>query len=224
MTTDTSSPFVITIGRLSGTGGRQFGRELATRLGIAYYDKDILSRAAADTGLGPNVFHHNNDKRGFLRQLVGAVQPFIGGGDFYGGGLTEENAFTLQSGVIKKLAADHSCVIVGRAADYILAEHPRISRIFLTANTEDRIRRVMDEKKVDFKTARHAMQRVDERRASYYNFHTSGTWGNAENYDLCLNLSTLGTNESLEFALQVLSQQLQVTLESAPTPTVPEVF
>lgn len=219
---ENNTPFVITIGRQLGSGGRILGQQLAQRLNIAYYDKIVLSQAAEDTGLGRNVFHHSNDKKGFLRQFIGAVQPFVGGGDFYASHqLTEENLFTLQSGVIRKVANERPCVIVGRAADYILREHANCVKIFITANHEDRVRRVMDQKKVDYKNAVKIINQVDNQRSSYYNFHTDVTWGSAEAYDLCINISALGAEETLNVITDFVCRKLQIELPENQTPFIP---
>lgn len=222
---ENNAPFVITIGRQLGSSGRLIGQQLAKRLEIAYYDKVVLSQAAEDTGLGRNMFHHANERKGFLRQFIGAVQPFVSGGDFYSGHqLTEENLFTLQSGVIQRVTAERSCVIVGRAADYILRDHPRCAKIFITANMEDRVRRVMDQKKVDYKNAVKIINHVDNQRSSYYNFHTNNTWGNAEAYDLCVNISSLGADATLDLVTDFVCKKLRIELPDASTPSIPEVF
>lgn len=225
---DSSTPFVITISRHYGTAGRLIGQAIARNFDIAYYDKDVLSQAAEETGLGPRMFHHtdthNFDRKGLIRQFVNAVQPFLGGGDFYSSQLTDENIFTLQSGVIQKLASEHSCVIVGRAADHILRNHPKHVNIFITANLEDRIRRVMDEKKVEFKIAQKLIKQVDNQRANYYNFHADTTWAAAENYDLCLNTSALGREKSTQFIIDFISSKLHIPPPTAPSPAVPEIF
>lgn len=223
----TPSPYVITIGRQYGSNGRRFGQDIAKQLGIAYYDKVILSQAAEDTGLGRNVFQHASTYKGFIRQFIGAVQPFIGGDDFYGPQLTEENRFSLQSAIIQRLAAERSCVIVGRAADHILKAHPHRTSLFITADMPDRIRRVMDEKKVDLKTAQRHIKQTDNKRAGYYNFHTNNNWGSAEAYDLCINISTLGYDKTLDLIVNFIRQHQQLPADqgaSETTPPIPEVF
>lgn len=226
MDNNTTPTFVITIGRQYGSNGRRLGQEIAQRFGIAYYDKVILSQAAEDTGLGRNVFQHPNDRKGFIRQFLGAVQPFIGGGDFYGPQLSEENRFSLQSALIQRLAAERSCVIVGRAADHILKEHPRLTSIFITADMPDRIRRVMDEKKVDLKSAQRHIKQIDDQRAGYYNFHADSTWGSADSYHLCINISALGYTKTLALITDFICQHLQIPNPTATeeTPPIPEVF
>lgn len=202
--------FVITIGRQTGSGGRIIGQELSRRLGTAYYDKEVLSQAAADTGLGPKVFHATGDQKGVLRQLIGAVRPFVGGGDFYANQLSDETIFSLQSALIRKLAAERSCVIVGRVADHILADHPRCVRLFITADDEERIRRMMDERKVSYKVATNLVAEGDEQRAGYYNFHAAGTWGSADTYDLCVNVSRQGLVPCIDWLEQYIRARLQL--------------
>ncbi len=219
-----SEPYVICIGRQLGSGGRQIGHILAQELDINYYDKEILSIAAEESGLGRNVFERTDEHKGFFRSFLGAVQPFIGGGDFYANQLSEENLFTLQSGVIKKLASEHSCLFIGRVADYILRDHPRRITIFISANMEDRARRVMDERKVDFKQAIHLIQEGDNQRAGYYNFYSSGTWGSADTYDLCINSSLLGISETAAFIKEFIAKRINLEFMPDVNQPTPELF
>lgn len=221
---EATAPFVITIGRQSGSGGQQIGKILAQKFGIAYYDKSVLSQAAEESGVGRKVFEHTEGRRNIFRQFIGAVQPFVGGGDFYASQLSDESRFEVQKGVINKLANDHSCLFVGRVADYILKDHPRCVRIFLSANMDDRTRRIMDERKVDFKTAVHIIEESDEERAGYYNFHASTNWGNAESYDLCLNVSSLGFYKSIDFITTFITTKLGIELPQIDDTPIPEIF
>lgn len=223
MNNSTSSTYVITIGRQYGSNGRRMGQDIAQRLGIAYYDKVILSQAAEDTGLGRNVFHHTAPPKGFLRQVIGAVQPFIGGGDFYAPQLTDDDRFSLQSALIKRLAAERSCVIVGRAADHILKDTPNLTTIFITADMPDRIRRVMDEKKVDLKTAQRHIKQVDNERSGYYTFHTGNTWGSADSYHLCINASALGYEQTLDLIVDFIRRHQHLALPDTAAPAMPPV-
>lgn len=217
-------PFVITIGRQTGSGGQQIGKIIAQRLGIAYYDKAILAQAAAETGIGRKVFDRTEGRRGILRQFIGAVQPFVGGGDFYASQLSDESLYEVQKGVINKLANDRPCLFVGRVADNILNDHPRRASIFITANMDERTRRIMDERKVDFKTAVHIIEESDEERAGYYNFHSTTNWGSAESYDLCINVSTLGFDKSVDFIINFITTKLGITLPQNDNTPLPEIF
>lgn len=221
---EATAPFVITISRQLGSAGSQIGRILAQQYDIAYYDKEALATAAQNTGLGHNVFDRNDKRKGFMRHVLGAVQPFIGGGDFYASQLSDENLFKLQCGVIQKVAAEHSCVFVGRAADDILYGHPRKVSIYICANMEDRVRRVMDMKKVDYRSAVHAIEESDEQRSGYYNFHARGTWGSADAYDLCVNVSSLGMEQSIELIKQFISMKLGIKPIIKQAEATPELF
>ena len=118
-------PFVINIGRSLGSGGRAIGHILAKEFGIEYYDREILSLAAKESGFCAEVFEKNDEKNRFLRTL-GNIIPFIGGGTtYYSNELSNENLFRIQSEAIRKAAADHSCIFIGRCADYVLRDYPR---------------------------------------------------------------------------------------------------
>lgn len=217
-------PYVITIGRQTGSGGKIIANALAKRLGIAYYDKDILSQAAEETGLGRNVFHRTSDKRSFFNQFMGAVQPFFGGGDFYGSQLSDESIYSLQSALIKRLASEHSCVFLGRTADSVLADHPRRIRLFISASESDRIRHIMDEKKLDFKAAAHYVKENDELRSGYYNFYANTNWGSAESYDLCINSTLLGLDGTTDFLYRFVTARLGIATDETPQTDLPELF
>lgn len=206
-----SSPFVINIGRQLGSGGREIGRRLAEHFGIAYYDKEILSIAAQETGLGHDVFERKDERKGFFRSVFSVVQPFIGGGgDFYSTHqLSDENVFMLQSRVIQRVASERSCVFIGRVADYILRNHPRHINIFVAANTEERVLRVMEREKLTMKAAMEHIEESDEQRADYYNFYSSGNWGSADTYDICVNSSLLGIERTAHFLAQLIEEKLR---------------
>lgn len=206
-----TGPFVITIGRQLGSGGRSIGHLLAEKFGIAYYDKEILSLAAAESGLGAKVFERGDERKSFLRGLFGAITPMLTtGGDFYNNQISEDSLFHIQSGVIQKMAAQHSSVFIGRASDYILRDHPRSCHIFIAANTEDRIAHIMERRGIDRKHAKELMREADQQRAGYYNFYASGTWGSADTYNLCINSSILGYERSADYIAQFVIEKLQL--------------
>ena len=136
-------PFVINIGRSLGSGGRAIGHILAKEFGIEYYDREILTLAAKESGFCAEVFEKNDEKNRFLRTL-GNIIPFIGGGTtYYNNELSNENLFRIQSEAIRKAAADHSCIFIGRCADYVLRDYPRCVNVFIAADMKDRIANVM---------------------------------------------------------------------------------
>lgn len=204
-------PFVITIGRQLASGGRQIGKILAEKFDIPYYDKEILSLAAEESGLGHNVFERNDERKGIIRSIFGAFSPMLStGGDFYNNQLSEENLFAVQSRVIQKIASERSCIFIGRASDYILRDHPRHCRIFIAAEMSDRISCVMQREHLDRKRAMEFIERADERRAGYYNFYATGSWGNADTYDLCINSSVLGYERTAETIRQFAIEKLHL--------------
>lgn len=209
-TTNTPEPFIINIGRSLGSGGRAIGHILAKDFDIAYYDREILNLAAKESGFCAEVFERNDEKNRFLRTL-GNIIPFIGGGaTYYDNELSNENLFRIQSEAIRKAAADHSCIFIGRCADYVLRDNPRCVNVFITANMEDRIASVMKWNNCSAEKAQEIIEKGDSERASFYNFYSSGTWGAASTYHLCINSSVLGIEETAVLIKNFVIQKLNL--------------
>ena len=209
-TANKPEPFIINIGRSLGSGGRAIGHLLAKDFGIAYYDREILNLAAKESGFCAEVFERNDEKNRFLRTL-GNIIPFIGGGaTYYDNELSNENLFRIQSEAIRKAAADHSCIFIGRCADYVLRDNPRCVNVFITANMEDRIASVMKWNNCSAEKAQEIIEKGDSERASFYNFYSSGTWGAASTYHLCINSSVLGIEETAVLIKNFVIQKLNL--------------
>lgn len=209
-TANNSEPFIINIGRSLGSGGRAIGHILAKDFDIAYYDREILNLAAKESGFCAEVFERNDEKNRFLRTL-GNIIPFIGGGaTYYDNELSNENLFRIQSEAIRKAAADHSCIFIGRCADYVLRDNPRCVNVFITANMEDRIASVMKWNNCTAEKAQEVIEKGDSERASFYNFYSSGTWGAASTYHLCINSSVLGIEETAVLIKNFVIQKLKL--------------
>lgn len=209
-TANKPEPFIINIGRSLGSGGRAIGHILAKDFGIAYYDREILNLAAKESGFCAEVFERNDEKNRFLRTL-GNIIPFIGGGaTYYDNELSNENLFRIQSEAIRKAAADHSCIFIGRCADYVLRDNPRCVNVFITANMEDRIASVMKWNNSTAEKAQEIIEKGDSERASFYNFYSSGTWGAASTYHLCINSSVLGIEETAVLIKNFVVQKLNL--------------
>ena len=203
-----SSPFVINIGRSLGSGGRAIGHILAKEFNIAYYDREILALAAKESGFCAEVFERNDEKNRFLRTL-GNIIPFIGGGStYYNNELSNENLFRIQSDAIRKAAEDHSCIFIGRCADYVLRNHPRCVNVFVTADMDDRIANVMKWNNCSAEKAQSIIEKGDSERAEFYNFYSSGTWGAASTYHLCINSSVLGIEGTAVFIKEFVIKKL----------------
>lgn len=209
-TVNNPEPFIINIGRSLGSGGRAIGHILAKEFDIAYYDREILNLAAKESGFCAEVFERNDEKNRFLRTL-GNIIPFIGGGaTYYDNELSNENLFRIQSEAIRKAAADHSCIFIGRCADYVLRDNPRCVNVFITANMEDRIASVMKWNNCTAEKAQEIIEKGDSERASFYNFYSSGTWGAASTYHLCINSSVLGIEETAVLIKNFVIQKLKL--------------
>ncbi len=209
-TANKPEPFIINIGRSLGSGGRAIGHILAKDFDIAYYDREILNLAAKESGFCAEVFERNDEKNRFLRTL-GNIIPFIGGGTtYYDNELSNENLFRIQSEAIRKAAADHSCIFIGRCADYVLRDNPRCVNVFITANMEDRIASVMKWNNCTAEKAQEIIEKGDSERASFYNFYSSGTWGAASTYHLCINSSVLGVEETAVLIKNFVIQKLKL--------------
>ena len=209
-TANKPEPFIINIGRSLGSGGRAIGHILAKDFGIAYYDREILNLAAKESGFCAEVFERNDEKNRFLRTL-GNIIPFIGGGaTYYDNELSNENLFRIQSEAIRKAAADHSCIFIGRCADYVLRDNPRCVNVFITANMEDRIASVMKWNNCTAEKAQEIIVKGDSERASIFYFYSSGTWGAASTYHLCINSSVLGIEDTAVLIKNFVIQKLKL--------------
>lgn len=179
---------VITISRQYGSGGRIVGKLLAERLGVPFYDNELITLAAQKTGLSKECFVNAEETSASnLLLSLTTLTPSI---DSYGLPLNEK-IFLVQSQVIKEVAEKGSCVIVGRSADYVLSEMENCINVFLQADLKDRVNRAVNQYNLLEKNVEAAVVKTDKRRASYYSYFTGLKWGKAENYDLILNTSRM---------------------------------
>ena len=133
----------------------------------------------------------------------------IGGGTtYYSNELSNENLFRIQSEAIRKAAADHSCIFIGRCADYVLRDYPRCVNVFITADMKDRIANVMKWSNCSAEKAEEIIEKGDSQRADFYNFYSSGTWGAASTYHLCINSSVLGIEATAAFIKEFILKKL----------------
>ncbi|MBP3786057.1 MAG: cytidylate kinase-like family protein [Bacteroidaceae bacterium] len=215
--------YVINIGRSLGSGGRVIGKRLADYFRIAYYDKEILTLAAGESGLSPDIFERNDERKGFFRSVIGSLAPIMSG-DFYNNQLSDDELFRIQSDAIRKAANAHSCVFIGRCADYVLREKQRKVNIFVAADVKDRAERIMQSQKISLKQAMKLIEQGDNARANYYNFYSNGTWGSADTYDLCINSSTLGIDDTFELVKEFVIKKVHPILPEGREADIPEIF
>lgn len=191
---------VITIGRECGSSGRLIGQKLAEDLGVKCYDKELLSLAAKNSGLCEELFRTHDEKptNSFLYSLVMDTYSMGYNTSAYMDMPINHKIFLAQFDTIKKLANEESCVIVGRCADYALADYPNTVTVFISGNEEDKIKSLMERHGLTEQKAKDLMIKTDKRRASYYNYYSSKKWGGSRSYDLCLNSSAVGLLGAVE--------------------------
>ena len=192
---------IITIGRQYGSGGNEIGRKLAEELGIDFYDKNILRMNSDESGIKESYFHLADEKAGsrLLYRIVSGMTPEMREPSFGSDLISADNLFRFQSEVIRKLAEEQSCVIVGRCADYVLedADDIELVRVFIYADMDARIRRVREKELYTPEDVRKNVKRIDKERRNYYRYYTGRGWSDPENYDLLINTSTTGIKGSV---------------------------
>ena len=190
---------IINIGRQFASGGRYISKKLCEEFGCKYFDKEILDLAAKESGFSPDVFKKSDEKKSFVHTLFHLHAPMLSDDNFYNNKFSEESLFKFQCDAIQKAASQGSCLFIGRCADYVLRDEPNTVSIFLAADMEDRINRTMERYNMDEESARKTISKKDSTRASYYNYYTGKKWGAAESYDLCINTSIFGLDETAKF-------------------------
>ena len=178
---------IITISREFGSGGRFIGEEVAKKLGIAYYDKNIIGQIAEKSGLSPEYIQENAE----LSPKKGLFAYAFSGRDITGKSV-EDMVYEAQRNIILELAEKEPCVIIGRNADYILKDRDDVLNVFIHGDMLEKIKRITGLYNVKEKEAVKMMTDTDKRRRTNYNFYTDQNWGKASNYTLCLNSSQLG--------------------------------
>lgn len=194
------SNYVITIARGYGSGGKTIGRMLAKELGIEFYDRELLRIASDESGINEELFGKADEKLKSSLLFKVAKRAYRGelippdSDDF----VSNDNLFNYQAKVIKDLALEESCVIVGRCADYILKDADNVIKIFVHAPMENCIHTVMEMYSLSRKEAEKRIVSIDKHRGDYYKYYTGREWDNANHYDLCLNSSELGFEKCVE--------------------------
>lgn len=199
---------IITIGRTFGSGGHEIGEKLAAKLGIKCYDKELLTRAAKESGFCEEVLkdHDERPTSSFLYNLVMDTYSFGYNNLSYIDMPVSHKVFIAQFDTIKSIASDGPCVIVGRCADYALQDFDNVLNIFIYSKPEECINRVM-ERFPNIKNADEARQMINKKnkqRKSYYDYYTSKKWGHTDTYDLSVDSSVLGIEGTVKFISQFI--------------------
>ena len=201
------SKFVITVARETGSGGHNITKKLSEVLGVPYYNRDLLRKASEVSGIHEGLFGAADERIGFKEMISAAEKVYTGevlppDSDDY---LSTRNLFSFQAKIIKELAEQENCIILGRCGNYLLQDRRDVLRVFIHAPLEARRDRVADfslawsEKEV----LRH-IRTEDKRRAAYYRYYTGEEWRDASGYDLCLDSEVLGEDGCVERILKVL--------------------
>ena len=195
---------VITIGRQFGSGGREIGEKLAQAYDIKYYDKELIARAAKESGFCEEILMNHDERptNSFLYNLVIDTYSFGYNSSSFVDMPMSQKVFLAQFDTIKKIADEGPCVIVGRCADYALEGRDNVINLFIYADEDFRVRKIMEQYGMDENKARDNLVKKDKQRASYYNYYTNRKWGRAESYDLCINSSVLGIDGSVKLIKQ----------------------
>lgn len=191
---------IVTVGRQYGSGGREIGQKIADHYGIPFYDNELITRAAKESGFAEETFAKAEDKatNSLLYSLAMGINVY-GNQDFGFTGLSlDDRIFLAQSDVIRKVAEEGPCVIVGRCADYVLKERENIVNLFVKASMSFRLERVVKEYGEEEKKAADIILKNDKRRANYYSYHVGEKWTDLNNYDLVIRSDFAGIEQSVK--------------------------
>ena len=196
------SQVIITLSREYGSGGRYIGKLVAEKLGIKLYDKEFVAKLAEETGLSSEYIENNEQKRGALETLNNG---------YYSGLSNSDELFIKESELIKKVASENSCVIVGRCADFILKENKNVFKVFVYSNMENKIKRTTNIYGLDKNKAEKEINRINKLRANHYKYYTEKDWNNPENYDICINSDSLGVEKVADLICEMLKEKAVIS-------------
>lgn len=204
---------IITIGRQFGSAGREIGRKVAADLGIKLYDKEMLDRAAKESGICQELFETHDEKptNSFLYSLVMDTYSLgysVGG---YQDMPINHKVFLAQFDTIKRIADEGPCILVGRCADYALEGYDNVLRLFIHADMDARIRRIARIYNLTDAKAKELIVKTDKSRSSYYDYYTNKKWSSAVSYDACISSSMLGIEGTAEYIKQLVALKESVT-------------
>ena len=195
---------IISIGRQYGSGGREIGKRLAKEFNIDFYDKELITLAAKESGFSEEILKENDENHNgsFLYSLV--MGTYTGGNNLP----LNHKLFLAQFDTIKKLAEEKSCVIIGRCADYALEYNPNCVKVFIHADIDSRIKRAIEEYGVSPDKVEEVIKKTDKKRESYYNFYTGKKWGLMENYDITINSSFSGIDGAVRVIAELVKEKM----------------
>ncbi|WP_297233043.1 cytidylate kinase-like family protein [Prevotella sp.] len=209
---ESNRKIIINVGRQIGSGGRIIARMLADDFKCGFYDRELLTLAAKESGFCEKFFEQNDEQKGFFHSLFHLHSPFVGDGSFYDNEFSQEGLFKFQSDTIRRLAEAGSCVFVGRCADYVLRDFKNVVNVFITANMDDRISEIRKRKECTEAEALKLIESGEKGRSTYYNYYTGKKWGDSSSYDLCVNTSLLGLEATEAYIKEFIQKVLNIDL------------
>ena len=189
---------IISIGRQFGGGGLAVAHELGQKLGIPVYDKEIINKAAQDSGFSAEVFMERDERKSLFSFSAIFANRFSETENY----MSDRGIFKMQSETIMKIAEQGSAVIVGRCSDYILRDRTDVLSVFLTSPAEVRAQRIAERCGISIEEAERLIEEKDSKREEYYNYYTFGDWGKASTYDLCIDSSILGIEGTADLIIE----------------------
>ena len=198
---------IITINRQYCSGGHDIGQALAKKLEIPFYDKELISIAAKQSGVSPEIFEQIDEKatNSLLYSLSMGIGNFGGGFSTINNLPINDKLYILQHKIIKDLADKETFVVVGRCADYVLREHDNVVKVYIYADYERRVERAVERHDLTEQKAKQMVTKVDKSRANYYSFYSGEKWGLVDNYDLCINSTNLSVEQAVDIILSYIN-------------------
>ena len=190
---------IITISREFGSGGRTIGKGVAEKLGIPCYDHEVIEQLVERSGFAADYVKSQSEYAPNGSLFVNALNA----GNFHGLS-NQDKLWTMQRQIIEELGEKENCVIVGRCADYALADNPDCFSVFVHANLDWRINRISQKYNKNAKEAKDMINKTDKSRSSYYNYYTNKKWGSADSYNLCLDSSKLGIDGTAKAIIEAI--------------------
>lgn len=202
--------FVITIARSCGSGGVRIGKILANRLGIEYYDSKLLRLASDDSGISEELFVNADEKLKKTSLFKASRKSYNGevippeSSDF----TSSRNLFNYQTKVIRELAKNENCIIIGRCSEEVLADYPHVFRVFISGSYDNCAATEAREHGLSMKAAYEKVDRVNKYRADYHKYYTGREWGHPGNYDLCLSTDNMTLDQCADIILHAAEIKL----------------
>ena len=186
---------IINIGRQFGGGGLAVAGELGKKLGIPVYDRELIHKAAQDSGFSAELFEQSDEKRRIFSLSSIFTSIYTSPTENY---MSDSGLFEIQCSTIQKIAQQGSAIIVGRCADYVLKDYPNVMSVFVHADEDFCFDRAMERNSMTPKEMKKFIAKVDKYRGDYYRYYTGRNWTDARNYDLCLDCGKLGFDKCME--------------------------